>query len=133
MTETAPEAETAADDRPVFFIHIPKTGGNTVVSHFLAFLPVEQVDPFTGVLVTGYGTPPGGGRGVTENQSGQAFPAANTHGHTLPESSLHLPDHLLSGKPPSAGTPLFIVVVPLFFVIWVANCVLGLVCSQLLL
>lgn len=28
----------------------------------LDFLPVEQVDPFTGVIVTGYGTPPGGGR-----------------------------------------------------------------------
>jgi hypothetical protein len=28
----------------------------------LNFLPVESVDPFTGVLVTGYGTPPGGGR-----------------------------------------------------------------------
>lgn len=28
----------------------------------LNFLPVEMVDPFTGVIVTGYGTPPGGGR-----------------------------------------------------------------------
>ena len=28
----------------------------------LNFLPVEAADPFTGVLVTGYGTPPGGGR-----------------------------------------------------------------------
>lgn len=28
----------------------------------LDFLPVESVDPFTGVIVTGYGTPPGGGR-----------------------------------------------------------------------
>lgn len=28
----------------------------------LGFLPVESVDPFTGVIVTGYGTPPGGGR-----------------------------------------------------------------------
>jgi hypothetical protein len=28
----------------------------------LNFLPIETVDPFTGVLVTGYGTPPGGGR-----------------------------------------------------------------------
>lgn len=27
----------------------------------LNFLPVETVDPFTGVIVTGYGTPPGGG------------------------------------------------------------------------
>jgi hypothetical protein len=28
----------------------------------LNFLPVEAVDPFTGVISTGYGTPPGGGR-----------------------------------------------------------------------
>ncbi len=28
----------------------------------LDFLPVESVDPFTGVIVTGFGTPPGGGR-----------------------------------------------------------------------
>ncbi len=28
----------------------------------LSFLPLENVDPFTGVISTGYGTPPGGGR-----------------------------------------------------------------------
>ncbi|WP_443070175.1 DUF3576 domain-containing protein [Sulfitobacter sp.] len=28
----------------------------------LNFLPVQSIDPFTGVIVTGYGTPPGGGR-----------------------------------------------------------------------
>lgn len=28
----------------------------------LDFLPVTSVDPFTGVIVTGFGTPPGGGR-----------------------------------------------------------------------
>lgn len=27
----------------------------------LNFLPIESADPFSGVLVTGYGTPPGGG------------------------------------------------------------------------
>jgi hypothetical protein len=27
----------------------------------LSFLPVQSVDPFTGVIVTGYGVPPGGG------------------------------------------------------------------------
>jgi hypothetical protein len=26
------------------------------------FLPIESVDPFTGVIVTGFGRPPGGGR-----------------------------------------------------------------------
>lgn len=28
----------------------------------LSFLPVETVDPFTGVIITGFGTPPGGSR-----------------------------------------------------------------------
>ncbi len=28
----------------------------------LNFLPIESVDPFTGVIVMGYGTPPGGNR-----------------------------------------------------------------------
>lgn len=28
----------------------------------LNFLPVQSADPFTGVITTGYGTPPGGGR-----------------------------------------------------------------------
>jgi len=28
----------------------------------LNFLPIRSVDPFSGVIVTGYGTPPGGGR-----------------------------------------------------------------------
>ena len=28
----------------------------------LEFLPVESVDPFTGVIVTGFGSPPGSGR-----------------------------------------------------------------------
>ena len=28
----------------------------------LDFLPVQTVDPFTGVITTGYGTPPGGGQ-----------------------------------------------------------------------
>jgi hypothetical protein len=28
----------------------------------LNFLPVQSVDPFTGVIITGFGTPPGGGK-----------------------------------------------------------------------
>ena len=28
----------------------------------LSFLPVQSVDPFTGIIVMGYGTPPGGSR-----------------------------------------------------------------------
>lgn len=28
----------------------------------LDFLPIQSVDPFSGLIITGYGTPPGGGR-----------------------------------------------------------------------
>jgi hypothetical protein len=31
--------------RPPCLVHIPKNGGNTIVSHFLAFMPVDQVFP----------------------------------------------------------------------------------------
>lgn len=34
----------------------------TAALDVLNFLPIQSVDPFTGVIVTGYGTPPGGGR-----------------------------------------------------------------------
>lgn len=44
-TETVSASKTSPADPPIFFIHIPKTGGNTVISHFLAFLPVEQTFP----------------------------------------------------------------------------------------
>ncbi|MGR3434234.1 MAG: DUF3576 domain-containing protein [Shimia sp.] len=33
----------------------------------LNFLPIQSVDPFTGVIVTGLGTPPGGGRAYRAN------------------------------------------------------------------
>lgn len=34
----------------------------TAALDVLSFLPVQAVDPFSGVFTTGYGTPPGGGR-----------------------------------------------------------------------
>jgi len=34
----------------------------TAALEVLNFLPVETVDPFSGVFTTGFGTPPGGGR-----------------------------------------------------------------------
>ena len=45
-------------------------GSKTAVNRYLwnasldvlDFLPIQSVDPFSGVIVTGYGTPPGGGR-----------------------------------------------------------------------
>ena len=46
------------------------TGTNVKVNRYLwnasldvlNFLPIQSVDPFSGVIVTGYGRPPGGGR-----------------------------------------------------------------------
>ena len=58
-------------DNTIWSIFNRKTGDNTVAVNkylwsasleVLSFLPVQSVDPFTGVIVTGYGTPPGGGR-----------------------------------------------------------------------
>ncbi|AHD11116.1 DUF3576 domain-containing protein [Phaeobacter gallaeciensis] len=34
----------------------------TATLDVLDFLPLQTVEPYTGVIVTGYGTPPGGGR-----------------------------------------------------------------------
>lgn len=45
MPDAATDAAPPSAERPIFFIHIPKNGGNTVVSHFLSFLPVDQVFP----------------------------------------------------------------------------------------
>ena len=34
----------------------------TATLDVLGFLPIRSADPFTGTIITGYGTPPGGGR-----------------------------------------------------------------------
>ncbi len=58
-------------DRTVWSIFRKKSAENKVqVNRYiwaatlevLNFMPIQTVDPFTGVIVTGYGTPPGGGR-----------------------------------------------------------------------
>ena len=58
-------------DNTIWSIFRTKTADNKVaVNRFLwsaslevlNFLPIQTVDPYTGVIVTGYGTPPGGGR-----------------------------------------------------------------------
>ncbi len=51
---------TNADD-PNTTVEVNKYIWNATLD-ILNFLPVQTVDPFTGVLVTGYGVPPGGGR-----------------------------------------------------------------------
>ncbi|MEP3329261.1 DUF3576 domain-containing protein [Sedimentitalea sp.] len=62
---------TDSDGSTIWDIFGPNTTDQTInVNKYLwsasldvlGFLPVTDVDPFTGVIVTGYGTPPGGGR-----------------------------------------------------------------------
>jgi len=62
----------------------------------LSFLPVESVDPFTGVIITGYGTPPGGGRSYRATVH-IADPA-------LEARSLNVALQTSGGRPASAGT-----------------------------
>ena len=62
----------------------------------LSFLPVESVDPFTGVIVTGYGTPPGGGRAYRATVH-ISDPALDTR-------SLKVALQTRGGQPVAAGT-----------------------------
>lgn len=75
MAETAAIAHAAGTDKPqpkIWDLFTKNTDPNVTVKvnkyiwnaalDVLNFLPVQSVDPFTGVIVTGYGTPPGGGR-----------------------------------------------------------------------
>ena len=69
---TGPERDEArAEGNSIFdLFNRPDTETRVQVNRYLwaaslevlDFLPVQTVDPFTGVIVTGYGTPPGGGR-----------------------------------------------------------------------
>lgn len=67
----ADAAPTNYDKSSIWEVFGPKKGEQSVsVNRYiwaasldvLSFLPVQTVDPFTGVIVTGFGTPPGGGR-----------------------------------------------------------------------
>ena len=51
----------AATDDPNVTVEVNKYIWNASLD-VLNFLPIEAADPFSGVIVTGYGTPPGGGR-----------------------------------------------------------------------
>jgi len=51
----------ATTDDPNVTVEVNKYIWNAALD-VLNFLPIEAADPFSGVLVTGYGTPPGGGR-----------------------------------------------------------------------
>ncbi|MGH1356452.1 MAG: DUF3576 domain-containing protein [Thalassovita sp.] len=62
----------------------------------LNFLPVQSVDPFTGVIVTGYGTPPGGGRAYRAT--------VYVKDPALEARSLLVAMQTRGGKPVSTGT-----------------------------
>ena len=58
--ETIFDLFTNADD-PNTTVEVNRYIWNAALE-VLDFLPIEAVDPFSGVIVMGYGTPPGGGR-----------------------------------------------------------------------
>ena len=62
----------------------------------LDFLPVQSVDPFSGVIVTGYGTPPGGGRSYRAT--------IYVRDPALDARSLHVAMQTRGGSPVAAGT-----------------------------
>jgi hypothetical protein len=64
--DTGEERETIWDlfvntDDPNVTLEVNRYIWNATLD-VLNFLPLETVDPFSGVIVTGYGVPPGGGR-----------------------------------------------------------------------
>lgn len=68
---TTPNTEAGGEGSTIWDIFRNKnTEANIQVNRYLwtasldvlSFLPVQSVDPFSGVMVFGYGTPPGGGR-----------------------------------------------------------------------
>lgn len=50
-----------SDDDPNVTVEVNKYIWNASLE-VLSFLPIQTVDPFSGVIVTGFGRPPGGGR-----------------------------------------------------------------------
>ena len=71
-TPTAIEARQRAESGTIWDLFGNRDDPNTTVEvnkyiwnaslDVLDFLPIQAADPFSGVIVTGYGTPPGGGR-----------------------------------------------------------------------
>ena len=68
--ESGPDATSSVDDGSNIFDVFKDGGAKVKVNRYLwtaslqvlNFLPVESADPFTGVITTGYGRPPGGGQ-----------------------------------------------------------------------
>ncbi|MEP3631993.1 MAG: DUF3576 domain-containing protein [Shimia thalassica] len=62
----------------------------------LDFLPIQSVDPFSGVIVTGYGRPPGGGRSYRAT--------VYIRDPSLDARALHVAMQTSGGAPVAAGT-----------------------------
>lgn len=72
LTGFGPDMRPSARQTTIWEVFGKRTNPNQTVAvnkylwnaslDVLNFLPIQSVDPFTGVIVTGYGTPPGGGR-----------------------------------------------------------------------
>lgn len=62
----------------------------------LDFLPIQSIDPFSGVIVTGYGVPPGGGRSYRAT--------IYVRDPALDARSLHVAMQTKGGRPVSEGT-----------------------------
>lgn len=68
--ESGPNVTNPVDDGSSLFDIFKDGGAKVKVNRYLwtaaletlDFLPVQSADPFTGVITTGYGKPPGGGR-----------------------------------------------------------------------
>ncbi|MEL6207867.1 MAG: DUF3576 domain-containing protein [Pseudomonadota bacterium] len=66
LNEDGTRRETLGD----LFVRNPDANTTVAVNRYiwnasldvLSFMPIEEVDPFSGVIVLGFGTPPGGGR-----------------------------------------------------------------------
>ncbi|HYF09120.1 MAG TPA: hypothetical protein VD970_15965 [Acetobacteraceae bacterium] len=74
-------------DKPVFLLHIPKTGGNTIVAQFLSHLPIEAVWPPPPALVLDEQ----GLREAAARLPGLRF----IHGHVETGLTTHLPTDAL--------------------------------------
>lgn len=68
--ESGPNVTAISNDGSSLFDIFKDGGAKVKVNRYLwtaslqtlDFLPVQSADPFTGIITTGYGTPPGGGR-----------------------------------------------------------------------
>ena len=59
---STPSLLTLDNQMEVLLISDPDTPKAAASLDVLSFMPVQSVDPFSGVIVFGYGTPPGGGK-----------------------------------------------------------------------